>query len=150
MIAGGYNRVRAVLRAPAEPYAALTGLRQSWGMFGRVNRQPALLQVEGRRGDDWVELYMARSGSARWEADLFDQERFRTFLNQFCWQRNRPAFRKLARWIAARAERDPTLSAVRVQMRPVELLPPETLRARGELPLGTPFWTVEHPVGERP
>ena len=140
---GGYEAVRKVLVYPASKYALWTGARQSWRMFGDVPRHSAFFFVEARRGDRWEPLYVARSSDAVWRRSFFDQERPRTFLNQFTYRKNRAAWKRFTGWLddELRAAH-PDVRAFRAGWQEVRFPDPASLSQTRTVEIGDRFWVA--------
>lgn len=140
-IVGGIGTVFEPLTGPLDRYL---GLDQHWGMFSSVPQRSARLEIQVLLHDGWEPLYVARSSMYDWRRRQLDHERFRTYINNFAWKRNRREFRRFAAWISDQARREiPDARKIRVQMREVEFVSPQELRRLGELPKGTVYWTED-------
>ena len=140
---------RGAVGWPASRYATWTGAKQSWRMFGTVPDKSAYLRIEVDRGEGWELLHVSRSEEHAWRKELFDNERTRTFVNQFAWKRNRGAWKRCERWLeVAIAEDDPDVDRFRMSMVPVHFPDPEVLAVSGTLPEGNPFWSQIVRIGE--
>jgi hypothetical protein len=135
---------RQRVAAPFARYAAITGAKQGWGMFGYLNRRPARLSIEVEEGGAWRLLYRARQRGADWRAAQLDSERFRAFINRHSWGRSRPGYEQLVDWLACQAGRDlPAATRLKVEMLRTPLPPPGRVLAEGGVPVSGAFWTVE-------
>lgn len=141
--ANAFMDTRAELLRPMQPYFKWTGTRQSWQMFGYLNRTPARLRIELQTpGEGWRDLYVARSSEADWRRGQFDGERWRGMINAHSWKRNRHGFRRLADWISCRAAEDfPEATAIRMSMVQVRLPEAHKLRELGAVPEIGSYWT---------
>jgi hypothetical protein len=133
--------LRRVALAPFRPYARWCGVEQGWSMFGMVNRHPARLEVHLRRGEGpWEPLYIARDPVARWQAERFDQERFRGALNAFSWGESKPLYGQMADWIARQAALEHPGAELRVSMARLRLLDPADYAESRQLPVEARRW----------
>lgn len=140
---------RTVLR-PFDLYYRHLGTRQSWRMFGTVNDKPARVEVFLDHGDGtWAPLYIAREPEHAWRAHQLDQERFRAFMNDYSWRRDKRSWDHFTAWLARQAARDfPEASRLQALVRYRPIPRPAKLRELGERPSGKAFWTVEHDLEE--
>ena len=140
---------RRKLLKPAKPYFRHLGTDQSWRMFGYLNRRPARLEVAISEGEDWRDVFVARSSDATWRRKQLDQERMRTIVNTYSWRTRIKDYKRLSAWLSARALEDfPNATKVRVRMVYMRLPKPAALREAGAVPLGKSFWDQEITRGE--
>lgn len=138
---GGYEAVRAAAAAPSHFYANLSGARQSWRMFGDVPQSSAFLFIEGSFDGEWRPLYVARSDEAAWRKPFFDQERPRTFFNEFTRRKGKRSWDRFVGWVGPELEQDfPEASAFRVGMQEVKFPATDQLPEHPEHTLGKRFW----------
>ncbi len=122
------------LREALKPYTTTFGVLQGWSMFGRVPRDSALPEIEVRRRGRWEPLYVARSDEHAWRRAFFDHDRTRTWLHEAGYQGSRKAWKRFADWTLREVrEEHPDVEEVRVQLRKIEIPPPDELRVAGEL-----------------
>lgn len=142
--------VRKQVLRPFGPYYRYLGTRQSWRMFGTVNDDPARVEVYIDRGDrDWEPVYIARDPEHDWRAQQLDQERFRAFMNDYSWRRDKRSWTHFTTWLARQAARDfpeARRFGARVRYRPIPR--PQVLRGLEERPSSEAFWRVEHDLDE--
>jgi hypothetical protein len=140
----GYEAVRSAIARPAGLYAQVTGARQSWRMFGDVPQSSAFLFIEGSFDGEWRPIYEARSDTADWRRPFFDQERPRTFINQFTRKKGRKGWDRFTRWLARELPKDfPEAEGFRVGMQEVRFPATEDLPEQRAHKLGKRFWLTE-------
>jgi hypothetical protein len=143
---GGYEWVRWSIAYPGNRYARSTGARQSWRMFGDVPQSSAFLFIEALHGDDWTPIHIARDDEANWRRGFFDQERPRTFINQFTRRKNRKAWNRFVVWAGAELQADfPEVKRFRVGMQEVHFPATEDLPEHPEHRLGDRYWVTPFP-----
>ncbi len=134
---------RDTLLRPMQPYFKYMGTRQSWQMFGYLNRTPAKLKLElYTPGTGWQDLYIARSSEVAWRKQQLDGERYRGMINAYSWKRSRRGFNRFVDWIACEASGDfPEATTFKASMVQLQLPEPATLRELGKLPETGTFWS---------
>jgi len=142
--------VRTAALQPFVPYYKYAGTKQSWRMFGSVPTKPARVEIRIDHGDgEVVPLFYARHPEHRWRAQQFDQERFRAFMNDFSWRRDKRAWRFFGDWVARQAAVDfpeATRIHLRVRYRPVPR--PDELRRVGHIADGETFWGASRDLAD--
>ena len=130
-----------VLR-PFQPYFRYAGTRQSWRMFGYLNRFPARFRFEVYTpGVGWTTTYEARSPTATWRGGQLDAERFRAMINAYSWKRSRKGYDRFVDWLSCKAAADfPQATKSRASMLRMRLPSPEALRELGSVPVTGTFW----------
>jgi len=123
-----YVAFRESVGRPLEPYVAVAGVVQPWGMFRSPQRRPGELQIEVDDGDGYRIVYLSRSVEHGYLADQLDHNRFRKLIGRAV--RRRPLFDALADFAIARASTDfPQARRIRVTMQRFDSLPPERVAA---------------------
>ena len=126
---------------PFAPYYNLTGTRQSWQMFGYINRHPGRFEVELEDDGTWRPLYCATSSSAQWRYSQLSQERLRAIVSPYAWKNGRKSYQRMGLWLSKQAARDfPAATKLRIQMIQLDIPSPAELRELGELPEGKTYW----------
>lgn len=143
--ANAFMDVRKAVLDPFQPYFRYSGARQSWRMFGYLNRTPARFRLEAYTpGVGWSTLYEARTRAHTWNGRQLDAERFRAMINAYSWKRSRKGYDRFVDWLACTAAPDvPDATKIRASMLRLRLPPPDTLRELGAVPVTGTFWETE-------
>jgi len=136
--AQSYVSTRESLSRPLQPYVAVAGVGQPWGMFRSPQRRPGELHVEIDEGEGFRTIYVSRSREHAYLAEVFDHNRFRKLAGRSV--RRKRLFDHIAVWVTGRAWQDfPRARRVRVTMMRFDSLSAER-RRNGEVPERKPTW----------
>ena len=114
--AQGWSRLHETIARPFEPYRQYVGVRQPWTMFVAPHRHPSRLEIDILE-EDWRTIYRERSDEHEWRRAILDQDRMRSAIFRFSWDRYGPNYREFSEWAAAEAKRDfPRAMMLRVRM----------------------------------
>jgi hypothetical protein len=140
---------RNTILAPFQPYFKYTGTRQSWQMFGYLNRTPGRIEVatcdKAKKKmcteSDWESRFIMGSDAADWLRPTIEQERMRAIVSSFAWKRSRRHYKELGHWWAIQAARDfPEAHYLRTRMGTLMVPSPERLSELGGVPVGDWYW----------
>jgi len=133
--------------APARAYASVTGTWQSWRMFGEVPQESAVLFIEAKVKNRWVKIHSVRFGDATWRPLFWDQERTRSFVNQFTHKKARSGYDRLAKYLAAPLAEDfPEATMFRMGLQVIKFPDPAELRETGDVVWGDRYWVTQIPI----
>lgn len=111
--------VHDALKAPFKPMFRLVGANQSWALFAAATTEPERLVVEIRRAGspEWVPVLRRLDPCCTWREEQLEYRRVRGVWDGQEGGGNRPGYKGLTKWIAARAFADfPDAERVRVRM----------------------------------
>lgn len=137
-----WNLVRSEVGQRGRPFRYL-GVRQAWMMFGSVGRTNGRVeiayQVEGE--ERWRYLFIERSSEYAWKRHVFEQYRWREMLKHFHRDKERYAWRSLARWVSKRVFAEfPEAQRVRIRVKKARTPPIGRLRQTRELEYKQAGW----------
>lgn len=134
---------RQTLIGPFETYFWLTGTRQSWRMYGGVDRRSARLEIDVHEHGAWRTVY-ADLTEHDWRGGMLRQERVRTVRDHFSDKRNRSKWRGFVTWMARLAAADfPDADRLRMRFVGLDAADPAAVRERGGQPETGAFWAEE-------
>lgn len=129
----GLVDARAAVIDPFESYFWLTGTRQSWRMFGSVDRRVGRFEVHLLENGEWRPLYIDLT-EHDWSAALLEQERVRALRKLFAIGGGKRSYKHFVRFLADRAEADfPEAEALRVRFQGLDIPAPDVVLAQGGL-----------------
>jgi len=96
---GRYNAARDGVQGALRPYVAVTGAKQSWRMFSGVEEDPAVLEIAVMSPGESYQVVYRTDDRSSWNADLFDNIRFRTVLNGGSKDEMRATYKRFSRWV---------------------------------------------------
>ena len=142
--------VRKTMLAPFKPYYTYLGTRQSWQMFGYLNRSPGRIEVATcdelqkklcTENSAWEWRFIMLSDEADWLRDTIEQERMRAIVSSFAWKKSKSRYNTLGNWLAKQAARDfPEARYLRTRMGTLLIPEPDRLSELGEVPVGEWYW----------
>lgn len=153
--------VRRKILAPFQPYYKYAGTRQSWQMFGYLNRKPGRLEVatcdkpvrkkcnsdECCQANDWEWRFIMGSDEANWMRPKMEQERMRAIVSSFAWKKRVRHYDALGRWLTQEAAVEfPEAQSLRIRMGTLMIPTPEKLQQLGEVPVGQWYWDRNYPI----
>jgi hypothetical protein len=139
----GLVDARKAVIGPFERFFWLTGTRQSWRMYGGVDRRSARLEIAVRERGVWRVVFRDLAVE-EWGARLLNQERVRSLRDHFADKQNRGKWRAWVTWMAERAAEDhPRAERFRMRFVAVEAAAPDVVLEAGGLPETGSFWAEE-------
>jgi hypothetical protein len=116
-LATAWDRLHQMLLTPFAPYRDVLGVRQPWVMFVAPQTHPARIEIGIFERGAWRTIYRERSPHEEWRRSLFDQDRMRSALFRFAWDKYGASYREFTEWAAREAFAEfPDADAVRVRM----------------------------------
>ena len=125
-----YSKVRGKVLAPFRPYYRYAGTGQGWRMFVAPHRFPARLSIDLHRNGTWENVYVERSTTATWLANVLDHDRMRSATFRYSWPQYGKTYSQFCAWIQTRARVDfPDADRLRVRYFKYRTRSPEEVRA---------------------